>query len=38
MDLATPANMKALEEAAKTFVTDNKSQLDKIVELLIINK
>jgi len=38
MDLATPGNMKALEEAAKIFITGNKNQLDKIVELLIANK
>jgi len=38
MDLATAENMNALEEAAKTFVTDNENQLDKIVELLIANK
>ena len=30
--------MNALEEAAKTFVTDNENQLDKIVDLLIANK
>jgi len=38
MDLATAENMNALEEAAKTFVTDNENQLDKIVDLLIANK
>lgn len=38
MDLATPENMHALEEAGKTFVTKNIVQLDKIVELLIENK
>jgi len=38
MDLATPENMLALEEAGKIFVTDNAEQLDKIVELLIANK
>lgn len=38
MDLATPENMHALEEAGKTFVTNNVDQLDKIVELLIANK
>ena len=38
MDLATPENMHALEEAGKTFVTKNIVQLDKIVELLIANK
>jgi len=38
MDLATPENMNALEEAAKTFVTDNENQLDKIIDLLIANK
>ncbi len=38
MDLATPENMHALEEAGKTFVTNSADQLDKIVELLIANK
>lgn len=38
MDLATPENMHALEEAGKTFVTNNADQLDQIVELLIANK
>lgn len=38
MDLATKENMRELEEAGKTFVTNNAEQLDKIVELLIANK
>jgi patatin-like phospholipase/acyl hydrolase len=38
MDLATPENMHALEEAGKTFVSNNRNQLDKIVKLLIANK
>ena len=38
MDIATAENMIALEEAGKIFVADNAEQLDKIVELLIINK
>jgi len=38
MDLATPKNMKALEEAGKTFVSNNVNQLNSIVELLIANK
>ncbi len=38
MDLATPQNMKALEEASKIFVTDHAGQLDNIVELLLANK
>ncbi len=38
MDLATPENMRALEEAGKTFVTGNVAELDKIVDLLIENK
>ncbi len=38
MDLATPENMCALEEAAKTFVSNNVNQLNRIVDLLIENK
>jgi len=38
MDLATPENMHALEEAGKTFVSNHTDELDKIVELLIANK
>ena len=38
MDLATKKNMRALEEAGKTFVGSNVEQLNKIVELLIANK
>jgi len=38
MDLATPENMHALEEAGKTFVSNHTDKLDKIVELLIANK
>lgn len=38
MDLATPENMQALEEAGKTFVSNNVNQLNKIVDLLIANK
>lgn len=38
MDLATPENMHELEEAGKTFVSNNVEELDKIVELLIANK
>lgn len=38
MDLASPENMLALEEAGKTFVANNQDQLDKIVEALIANK
>jgi uncharacterized protein len=38
MDLATTENMEALEEAGKTFVTNNTEQIDKIVDLLIANK
>lgn len=38
MDLATPENMLALEEAGKIFVTANAEQLNKIVKLLIDNK
>lgn len=38
MDLATPENMHELEEAGKTFVSNNVEELNKIVELLIANK
>lgn len=38
MDVATPENMNALEEAGKVFVTDHAEQLDKLVELLIANR
>lgn len=38
MDLASKANMHALEEAGKTFVTNHADLLDKIVEVLIANK
>lgn len=38
MDVATPENMLALEEAAKVFITANTSRLDNIAELLITNK
>ena len=38
MDLATPENMCALEEAGKTFVSNNVDQLNRIVDLLIENK
>lgn len=38
MDLATPENMHALEEAGKIFVTAHAKQLNQIVELLIANK
>ena len=38
MDLATPENMKALEEAGKVFITRNAALLDKIVDILISNK
>jgi patatin-like phospholipase/acyl hydrolase len=38
MDLATIENIKALEEAGKTYVADNVDTLDKIVDLLILNK
>jgi patatin-like phospholipase/acyl hydrolase len=38
MDLATPENMQALEEAGKTFVSNNADQLDQLVDLLIANK
>lgn len=38
MDLATPENMYALEEAGKTFVSINVDRIDKIIELLIANK
>ena len=38
MDLATPENMKALEEAGKVFITRNAALLDKIVDILILNK
>ena len=38
MDLATPENMKALEEAGKVFITKNASLLDRIVDILISNK
>ena len=38
MDLASPENMHALEEAGKIYVTDHAKLLDQIVELLIANK
>lgn len=38
MDLATPENMIALEEAGKTFVSNNVEVLNTIVDLLIANK
>jgi len=38
MDMATPENMRALEEAGKTFVSNNVNQLNRIVDLLIENK
>jgi len=38
MDMATPENMLALEQAGKVFVAANAALLDKIVELLIENK
>jgi hypothetical protein len=38
MDNASPANMKALEESGKLFVTNNCEILDKIVKKLIENK
>jgi uncharacterized protein len=38
MDLATAKNMKALEEAGKTFVSDNVELLGNIIDLLIANK
>ncbi len=38
MDLATPENMHALEEAGKTFIADNEKMLDRIADLLIANK
>ena len=38
MDLATQKNMSALQEAGKTFVSNNVETLDEIVDLLIQNK
>jgi patatin-like phospholipase/acyl hydrolase len=38
MDLATTVNMKALEKAGKTYVSNNIKTLDKIVDLLIENQ
>jgi len=38
MDVATPENMRALEEAAKVFIEANAARLDSIVDLLIANK
>jgi patatin-like phospholipase/acyl hydrolase len=38
MDLATSENIKALDEAGKTFVADNVDTLNRIVDLLILNK
>jgi uncharacterized protein len=38
MDMATPENMRALEGAGKTFVSNNVNQLNRIVDLLIENK
>jgi uncharacterized protein len=38
MDLATQANLNALAEAGRTFISENKEQLKAIVKLLIENK
>lgn len=38
MDLATEENMRELKEAGKTFVSNNIEELNRIVELLIVNK
>lgn len=38
MDLASKANMRALQEAGKRYITENQDELEKIVDLLIINK
>lgn len=37
MDEATPENMQALQEAGKGFVTAHQEELEKIVDLLIVN-